>query len=139
MTQMCTALLCHIVALKAPTRLNTVTSNPHHFIAAIIFYAAMGLLSDIMQQAIKSNDLEKIRAEFSTRPIASQGELDDCLILAMPQGSLEMIELLLQLGSRLKQASFLSAINRDDPTVFRLLIASGWDINSTAFERSAVQ
>jgi hypothetical protein len=57
----------------------------------------------------------------------------------MPEGSLEMIKRLIQLGARLSSVSLHSTIKREEPAVFAFLIESGWDINSTEFEVSVLQ
>jgi hypothetical protein len=96
-------------------------------------------LSPNLQDAIVIDDLESVKARLCQEPAASQGDLDACLVLAMPSSSLEIIKLLLQLGAKLKPASWSSIFNRGDPAVFQLLIDAGWDIDSTERERPAVQ
>jgi hypothetical protein len=97
-------------------------------------------LSVAMQRAFRSNELATIEAEVAKLPSATrQEELNTCLTLAMPQGSIEMIELLVNLGARLDQHSLYAAIRREDPSLLQLLVDSGWDINSNNFERPAIQ
>jgi hypothetical protein len=57
----------------------------------------------------------------------------------MPQGSIQTIKTLLNLGAKVDVLSIHSAIVRGEPTVFQLLVDSGWDINSTEFESATVQ
>jgi hypothetical protein len=96
--------------------------------------------TSLLHDAIQSNDLSRIESSLSDWPSASrQDELNASLVMAMPQGSLETIKLLLTLRAKLKSASFHSAVVREDAAVFELLIESGWDIDSTEFELSAVQ
>jgi ankyrin repeat protein len=93
-----------------------------------------------LQDALHANDLDTIKASLLNTPLtARQNELDTSLILAMPQSSLETIELLLDLGAKLKEASLFSAVAREETAVFKLLIDAGWDINSTEFQRTAAQ
>jgi len=96
-------------------------------------------LTDALKDAIHNNDPANIRANLPQGTGADQIKLDECLILAIPKSSLETIELLLEHGAQLKSHSFFGAIARGDPNVFELLIESGWDINSTAYEGTAVQ
>jgi hypothetical protein len=100
-------------------------------------YSAMEV-SAALKAAIHANDLAHIRSNLP-QGTNCQLELNECLTLAMPDGSHETIGLILQLGAKLKAVSLRAAITRSDPAVFQLLIDSGWDINSTEFELSAVQ
>jgi hypothetical protein len=95
-------------------------------------------ISAALTAAIDADDLADIRSNLP-RDTASQDELNECLILAMPESSLDTIGLLLQRGAKLKSGSFFDMIARGDTAVFQLLIDSGWDIDSTDFEVSSVQ
>jgi len=101
-------------------------------------YGAMRL-TDALKDAINNNDLANVRANLPQGTGADQIKLDECLILAIAESSLGVIELLLEHGAQLKSHSFFGAIARGDPSVFQLLIESGWDINLTAYEGTAVQ
>ncbi|CAO2649935.1 Nn.00g012270.m01.CDS01 [Neocucurbitaria sp. VM-36] len=95
-------------------------------------------LSGELQTIINSNDANALEAHLSRDPALDQEELNKCLELAMPDGSLDTIRVLLQHGSKLNVFAYSKAIAREDPAVFQLLIDHGWDINSTEFENSAV-
>jgi hypothetical protein len=96
--------------------------------------------NNLQQDALRANDLTSIKASLLRMPPAErQNELDECLIFAMPQCSLELIKTLLDLGAKLKRASFHKAFERGDTAVFKLLIEAGWDMNSTEFQLTALQ
>lgn len=96
-------------------------------------------LSNEVQDIIEANDASKLEARLSEDPALTQEELNKCLESVMSNGSLDMIKVLLQHGSRMNVFAFFKAMRREDPAVFQLLIDNGWDINSTEFELSAVQ
>lgn len=97
-------------------------------------------LSSILQDVIRTNQSESIEVHLTKSPtVTRQAELVACLNLAMLEGSTEMIGLLLDLGAELSVYSLASAVARQEPEVFRLLIDSGWDINSTMSSLSAIQ
>jgi hypothetical protein len=102
------------------------------------FYAAMSIPTTL-RSAINSNDIQSIRAELAAHPNIGSEQLNTCLVLAMPQGHMEVIKLLLQLGAQLDHESSRSIIEREDPAVLQLLVESGWDMNTTEFGRTAVQ
>jgi hypothetical protein len=93
-----------------------------------------------VQEALRHNNLDAVEANLVRSPATKrQEELNESLTLAMPHGTLDMIKLLLLLGANLKQASFHSAVAREEAAVFQLLVEAGWDIDSTEYEMSAVQ
>jgi hypothetical protein len=97
-------------------------------------------LSVDIQRAFQSNDLAAIEAEVAKLPKARrQEELNTCLALAMPHGSMEMIRFLLNLGAKLEVTALDAALEREDPGLLQLLVASGWNVNSRDFECPAVQ
>tara|TARA_R110002003_G_scaffold149_7_gene13537 strand:+ start:384 stop:677 length:294 start_codon:yes stop_codon:yes gene_type:complete len=95
-------------------------------------------LSATLQNALRNDDLDTITTSLNDHPTVSQAELDECLTIAMPHGSLATIRLLLGHGAKLKSLSFINAISRAEPAVFQLLMDSGWDVNSVELERPAV-
>jgi hypothetical protein len=96
-------------------------------------------LSPAMHRAFESNQSAVVEAEAAKLlPATRQEELDTCLGLAMPSGSMEMIELLLNLGAKLDVHSLHAAIKREDPSLFQLLVDSGWNVNSDEFNRPPV-
>jgi hypothetical protein len=98
------------------------------------------LLTDTLQEAIRHNNLDAIEANLARSPTTKrQEELNESLVLAMPNGTLDTIKLLLVLGAKLKRTSFLRAVAREEVAVFQLLVEAGWDIDSTEYQRSAVQ
>lgn len=92
-----------------------------------------------LQEALQNNNIDAIQHGLSEPTSASKEVLNACLDLAMRRASLQTIELLFQHGAELDALSRRDAFQRGEPAVFQLLIDSGWDINSTAFEHSAVQ
>jgi hypothetical protein len=98
------------------------------------------VLTDTLQEAIRYNNLDAVKADLARSPTTRrQEDLNESLILAMPDGALDTIKLLLGLGAKLKRASFHSAVAREEVAVFQLLVEAGWDIDSTEYQRSAVQ
>jgi hypothetical protein len=88
-------------------------------------YEAMGLDSTL-KNAIKNDDLDTIESILTSTPTAEkQNDLNASLVMAMPQGSLATIELLLSLGAKLKQASWISVWRRKSTKIFQLLIDAG--------------
>lgn len=104
----------------------------------MIFLASRDLPADL-QEAIRRNDLDAIKLSLSDPQNTSQEALNACLNLAMLEASSQTINLLLQQGARLSVISHGDLYQRDDPAVFQSLIDTGWNINSTDFELSAVQ
>jgi len=92
-----------------------------------------------VQDAISSNDVEVVRAWLKRHPPPSYNALQECLLLAMPNGSLEMIDTMLKHGATVSFLAFLEAFEREETAVFQKLIDYGWDIDSTEFELPAVQ
>ncbi|KAH3995362.1 hypothetical protein HBI70_178240 [Parastagonospora nodorum] len=98
-------------------------------------------LSGSLKDAIRMNQPDLIESSMTKGPInmgTRQKELDACLELSMPTGTLEVIERLLTLGARLVPDSLFAAVARQEPEVFQLLIEFGWDINSTRFSHAAI-
>lgn len=96
-------------------------------------------VSETLKEAIDRDDFDSFKLRLCQEPLLDEAGLDTCLVLAMPHCSLQIIKLLLQLGAELKARSWCAIFRRGDPAVFQLLIESGWDIDSTEQERSAVQ
>lgn len=86
-----------------------------------------------LQDAIRSDDLENITTSLKNHPMLKQADLDECLTLAIPHGSLSTIKLLLHLGAELNRVTLLKACMRAVPAVFELLMDFGWDIDSVEF------
>jgi hypothetical protein len=100
----------------------------------------IGLLSSALRDALHNDQPDQIEPNLTKRPKATRyGELDTCLLSAMPSGSLKMIATLLRLEARLCSQSLWRAMERQDIEVFHLLLESGWDINSHDFELTAIQ
>lgn len=98
------------------------------------------VINDPLRDAVQENDLGAIELSLAEVPAhIFHDELDGSLILAIPAGSHATIELLLKHGAKLKCASFHAAVAREDTDVFQLLIDSGWNIDSTMFNFTAVQ
>ncbi|KAH4017307.1 hypothetical protein HBH61_156150 [Parastagonospora nodorum] len=90
------------------------------------------LTNRTLQDSVHDDDLDSIqRILTGMPPDQAQCELDAGLALAMPKNSLATIEHLLRLGAKLNNASFDAAFAREETAVFKLLIDSGWDINSS--------
>lgn len=96
-------------------------------------------LSKELQDILSANDSAGFEVYMSKHSGISQAELDRCLGSVMPAGSLDMIKVLLDHGSKLTVSSTHFAIARQDSALFQLLLDHGWDINSTEFGRSPVQ
>jgi len=99
-------------------------------------------LSSSLKDAIYMNQPDLIETNMTKGPVnmsTRQKELDACLELAMPTGSLDLIKRLLNPGARLVADSLPAAVARQEPGVFQLLIDFGWDINSTRFSHAAIQ
>jgi hypothetical protein len=95
---------------------------------------------DTLRDAVPANDLEAIESSLANLPSHRyHDELKESLTLAMPSGSYATIKLLLDHGAKLEQASFHAATIREDTGIFQLLIDSGWDIDSTEFNYTAIQ
>jgi ankyrin repeat protein len=98
------------------------------------------VLPETLQEVLRHNNLDAVEANLARSPATKrQEELNESLVIAMPNGNLDMIKLLLLLGAKLKEASFHRAVAREEAAVFQLLIEAGWDIDSTEYEMSAVQ
>ena len=95
------------------------------------------LPSDI-KDATKSNDTKKLRKWLRQWPDPEYEAKQDCLELAIREGSIETIKTLLAHGATLTYIAFLKAIHREEPAVFQQLLDHGWDIDSTEFGRPAV-
>lgn len=93
----------------------------------------------VIQNALSSDDVDGVRAWLESHPSPSYEVLQECLLLAMPSGSLEMIDTLLNHGATLSFLAFLAAFERKETAVFQKLIDYGWDVDSTEFELPAVQ
>jgi hypothetical protein len=104
----------------------------------MMFLAMRDLPADL-QEAIGRSDLSAINLSLSEPQNTTQEALNACLDLAMSEASNQTIELLLQRGAVLSVISHGDIYKRDNPAVFRSLIDTGWDVNSTDFELSAVQ
>jgi hypothetical protein len=97
-------------------------------------------LSSALKDAIRRSAVDEVEASLLKHPVATrQDDLDTCLELAMPHGSLKMIKRLLQLGADFEPLTISNAVKREEDSVFELMVASGWDMNSTRFERAAIQ
>jgi hypothetical protein len=97
-------------------------------------------VKDTLRYAVQANDLEAIESSLADLPSHRyHDELKESLTLAIPAGSHATIKLLLDCGAKLEQASFHATVAREDTGVFQLLIDSGWDIDSTEFNYTAVQ
>jgi hypothetical protein len=87
-------------------------------------------VKDTLRYAVQANDLEAIESSLADLPSHRyHDELKESLTLAIPAGS----------HATIKLASFHAAVAREDTGVFQLLIDSGWDIDSTEFNYTAVQ
>jgi len=93
----------------------------------------------VIQDALSSDDVDGVRAWLERHPPPSYKILQECLLLAMPSGSLEMIDTLLKHGATLSFLAFLEAFERKETAVFQKLIDCGWNVDSTEFELPAVQ
>jgi len=93
----------------------------------------------VIQNSLSSNDVDPVRAWLERHPPPSYEVLQECLLLAMPSGSLEMIDTLLKHGATLSFLAFIEPFEREETAVFQKLIEYGWDVDSTEFELPAVQ
>ncbi|CAN9081169.1 unnamed protein product [Alternaria alternata] len=91
-----------------------------------------------IQEAIGSDDTDKLLKLLRVHPERSYEELQDSLTIAISTGSLRTIEVLLDHGATFKYSSYDELFIREEPAVFKQLIDHGWDINSTEFERPPV-
>jgi len=92
-----------------------------------------------IQNALSSDDVDQVRAWLERHPPSSYETLQECLLLAMPSGSIEVIDTLLKHGATLSFLAFVEAFERKETAVFQKLIDYGWDVDSTEFELPAVQ
>jgi hypothetical protein len=103
-------------------------------------------LTKELEHLIKTDDANALKAMLTksgrpqrgTRAITEEDK-SRCLGLAIPEGSLEMIELLIQHGACLTPCSFFAAMRREEPELLELFIKRGWDMDSTRFGQSTVQ
>jgi hypothetical protein len=103
------------------------------------FTSDMGNTPQEIQDAIGSDDTDKLLKLLRVHPERSYEELQDSLTTAIATGSLRIIEILLDHGATLKYSSYDELSIREEPAVFKQLIDHGWDINSTEFEQPPVQ
>jgi hypothetical protein len=114
------------------------STSPHiHFDTTTILNMSV---SSPLKDAIRRSAVDEVEAILLKHPDAArQDDLDTCLGLAMPHASLEMIKRLLQLGADFEPLTISNAVQRAEAAVFELMVAFGWDVNSTRFERAAIQ
>ena len=110
-----------------------------HQITRASFTSDMDNVPGEIQEAIGSDDTDKLLKLLRVHPERSYEELQDSLTIAISTGSLRTIEFLLNHGATLKYSSYDELFIREEPAIFKQLIDHGWDINSTEFERPPVQ
>jgi hypothetical protein len=103
-------------------------------------------LTKELKHLTKTDDVNALRGMLTKRGRPQRGtraiteeDKSRCLDLAIPQGSLKTIELLIRHGARLAYCSFFAAMRREKPKLLKLFIKWGWDMDSTLFGQSAVQ
>ena len=110
-----------------------------HGIPRASFTSDMSIVPPEIQEAIDSDDTDKLLKLLRVHPERSYEELQDSLYTAISAGSLQVIKTLLDHGATLTNVSYNALFTRAEPAVFKQLIDHGWDINSTEFERPPLQ
>jgi hypothetical protein len=87
-------------------------------------------LSYHLHNAIHANDFKAVQHALLTPPIATPSDLGNALELAMPDASLPILKVLIQVGADLTRLALHAAMYREEPAVFDLLVEAGWDIES---------
>jgi hypothetical protein len=99
----------------------------------------MNSLPEAIRNAISSNDVESIQVWLEMHPPPSYKILQESLLSAMRNGSLEMIDILLNHGATVSLLTMSEAFTRAETAVFQQLIDHGWDVDSTEFQVPPVQ
>ncbi|KAF2821566.1 hypothetical protein CC86DRAFT_459173 [Ophiobolus disseminans] len=91
-------------------------------------------LPHVLQNAIYSNDIPTIKRHLPK----IQHDLDEALLLAMPHSAPFTIKFFLEAGARLGNNVFYAAFERQDTAVFEAFMETGWHIDDTPVQYSAV-
>jgi hypothetical protein len=97
-------------------------------------------LTKELEHLIKTDDVNALRGMLTKRGRPQRGtraitEEDKCrcLGLAIPEGSLEMIGLLIRHGARITPCSFFAAVRREEPELLKVFIKWGLGYGLDAF------
>ncbi|KAH7063884.1 ankyrin repeat-containing domain protein [Paraphoma chrysanthemicola] len=83
-----------------------------------------------LHNAILADNFTAVQNALLKPPIPTLQDLEKALELAMPNASLSILKLLIQVGADLTRHALRNAMIRGHTEVFELLVEAGWDINS---------